>query len=321
METIKKVLAAVAGFVVFVIFIMMIVEQATDLIELKKSEVGKPAEAIVVDKTIFRDLYGKMYYLALLEEGASEKVSVYLSERSNAEVTKKEYDKLSTGDVIKGYDKYGTFYSKKDAKESHWEHWIMLFVLSIYPLFYSFYQLLKWEKFENLVNRYDKSLGRIFSTIFIGGLVVGLLFSYGSMVSSLKNVILSNTGDSVERDAIILDGQVDYGSGRYSEDSFYLAIAYIHDGEMMYMTKEVTRNDYNEYSYSLPIRYPSDQPHHVTVTEFSWKDFQFIVATNKFIIYILTIVLTALLIFAANILHRKKKERASYKKRNKNKKK
>ena len=131
------------------------------------------------------------------------------------------------------------------------------------------------------------------------------------MGKDIISTIQAYGGKQLETTALITDRDVDYNYGRYERSYYYLALAFKdQEGNVINITKEVPPSVYNNNGFSVNVRYPEGNPYSIHLNGFKAGDIFFYFGT-ELLIYGITILLTALLIFAA-VLWRRKKKTGSY---------
>ncbi|MBP2079608.1 hypothetical protein [Oceanobacillus polygoni] len=310
MEVMKRIALYLIGIVVFIAFVNGFVDESKELYTLVQQQKDAPLEQIVQGKTAERDLFGRMIYYGLFEEETETNVIYKNPASAYAQVSRDEFEQLEVGETIEGR-MLGTAFSDRDVRSKLYEHLILMGVFLIYPFFFVIYQLIHIPVVERWMKRHDKLLGRLISSIFIGGICLGLLFSYISMGKSLFSTIQAHGGKQQEITALITDRDFDLNAGRYVSSQYFLALAYEdQDGNMVHMTKEVPPSVYHNNELFLTVSHPEGYPYRIHLNGFNAGDIFFYMGTDLFI-YGLTIVMTALLIFAA-VLWRRKKKTGSY---------
>lgn len=294
----------------FIAFVNGVVGESKELYTLVQQQKDEQSKQIVQGKTVERDLFGRMTYYGLFEDEMETNVIYKNSARTYAQVSRDEFEQLEVGKTIKGR-MLGTAFSDKDVRSELYEHLILMGVFLIYPFFFVIYQLIHIPVVERWTERHDKWLSRLISSIFIGGICIGLLFSYISMGKSFFSTIQAHGGKQQEITALITDRDFDLNAGRYVSSQYFLALVYEdQDGNMIHMTKEVPPSVYYNNDLFITVSHPVGDPYRIHLNGFNAGDIFFYMGTELFM-YGLTIVMTALLIFAA-VLWRRKKKTGSY---------
>ena len=307
MELLKRISLYMVGIVVFVAFVNGFIDESKELYQLIQQQSDEQLEETVQGKAVHNGLFGKLTYYAVLTDGAEENV-IYNSEaRDYAEIPKSEFDALEIGDTLKG-TLTGAAFSKEDIRSQIYEHFLLMAIALIYPTFFIIYQLIHIPSVNRWTNSHDKWLSRLFSGIFIAGLCIGLLFSYVSMTKDIVSTVQAHHGNQQETTALITDRYEDhsYSYKGYWRSYYYLALAFEdQEGSMINLTKAVPPSIFNNNDFSDKINYPEENPYRVYMDGIKVSDSFFYI--NALILYILTIVLTLLLIYAAFLMRRKKK--------------
>ena len=311
----KRILYEFIGFALFLFIIYKTGVNWQEHVDMKTDYKGEPATAVIYDKTASIDPYGNPHYLALLEPNLIEQTTYSLWNGQTASLTKEQFNTLAPGDLIDGFKVGQTFYVEADIKEEFNWFWITLALVSIYPVCYIIYLSFKFKNFEKLVDqflkRHDRKITYIFGTIFYGGIIIALLFSYYSFAGTIKHAVerVAST------DLIKTTAEVSHkSSGSGPEDRrYYFALSFESElGEPIHVTKEVMHNTYYHASDEVAIMYKKDNPYHVYMQKLSFKDIVFLLSSHTMLLYYLTILVTALLIYLGSLFDRKRRTGSYY---------
>lgn len=309
----KRLLYEILAFALFLFLIYTIVINVQEHIEMKQNYAIEPAVVTVYDKTATKYLFGGINHVALLEPGLIDKVPRSLKDNQKAALTKAQFDTLSPGDSLDGFIVNQQFYTERDLENEFEGFPFVLLMICVYPMGYIIYQAFKFKKvdalFERFTIRFDRSLSFVVNTVVFGGLTVGLLFSYYSLAGTIKYAYDWKTSpDFIETSAEVRHKSMQHGSGTYAEDTFYVALAFKgNSGESIHVTKEVTRSAYKANSREVFIKYKKDNPYDVYAQELTSSEIADLLGSSTMIIYYLTIVITALLLFAVYLLDKKRR--------------
>ena len=280
---------------------------------MKQNDAAEPAVVTVYDKTATKYLFGGINHVALLEPGLIDKVPRSLKDDQKAALTKEQFDTLSSGDSVDGFIVNQQFYTERDLENELEGFPFVLFMMCVYPMGYIIYQAFKFKKIDTLFERFtihfDRPLSFVVNVVVFGGLTVGLLFSYYSFAGTIKYAYDWKTGpDFMETTAEVRHKSMQHGSGKYADDTFYMAVAFEDDsGEQIHVTKEITRSAYNDNSSEVFIKYKKDNPYDVYAQELTSSEIANLLWSSTMIIYYLTIVITALLLFTVYLLDKKRR--------------
>ncbi|RDW16666.1 hypothetical protein [Oceanobacillus chungangensis] len=305
METLKRIGLYIIGIFVFIMFVNGFIDESKALYALIQQQKGEKHAETVQSKAAENDLFGNLTYYAVFKDGNDTNVIYKNNPRTYAKLSKSEFEELEAGDKLEG-TLVGAAFSNGDIRSQIYQHLIMMGIALIYPILFILYQLVHIPAVERWTDRHDKWLSRLISGIFISGLCIGLLFSYISMAKSIGSTIQAHTGKQQEAMAIITDRDADYSYKRYERDYYYLALAFEdQEGKTINLTKEVPPSVYHNNNFSVKISYPEGVPYRIHFDSFKVSDTFFYL--SAMLIYILTIVLTILLIYAAYLMRRKQK--------------
>lgn len=295
------------AFVIFVFVLFKTVENFDEYKELKNQYESDPVTAKVYEKTAVQDLlYGKTYYLVLLNENLAGKMVRDLEVGQRAYVEKEEFDKLEIGDTISGYKVDGTFHNQEDLEGEYHSFYIGLAFVSIYIIGYILYWLSKipflsaffqWLERKKLFN---SSLGFVMYGLFYGGIITGLLFGFYNIGQMVMNAYDKYSDeDRIETTAVVTDQLADQDFSRYSDSEYFLALSFENQAnETVHVTKEVTSHTYYAYQdQPVPISYHEENPYKIYLQKTSWKDILQMMTTNEMMIYYLVCLITVALIY------------------------
>jgi len=315
-EVLKKIGLHLIGLFICYVCISLFLEDAGELKDLLGDQNGGTKVELVWGKTAERELFGKMTYYAVLTTNAQKYITFETEERALAEVSKDEFEELKFGSEIEGKAN-GIAITAEDFRSQLYVKLGFMALWLIFPVFYVVYQLipllgllqLNWSE------RVDVWIMRIFYGVFYGAICLGLLLGYVSMGKSAVNLIETYSGKQIEKEATITDRYYDRNSGKYNSDDYYLALEYKNEsGEQFHLTKQVTPSDYHNNDDYITIEYPEDKPYAIHIPGLNISDLFFLMGTSL-LLYIITIVLTVLMIYVFICLWRHKKTGSYYKKK------
>lgn len=308
-RNLKRFCYELIAFVVFIYVLYTIVIHWQEHLEMKKANENHPTTAICYGKMAIQDLFGETSYIALMEPGLETKTTTQLNEHQMATVSKKQFETLLAGDSIKGYNVNGTFYTQLDLNGEYIGFYIVLLIVSIYPIGYIIYWLLKIKRVNKFLERYPTS-DMIAYFILYGGLIVIILFFFYSVAPSLKFAYEKVNGEGyVTTNAVVTDRDWDFKGGKNVQSHYYLALSYQDEkGNEIHVDKEVTRHTFNHATFSLPIQYKKTDPYHVYTQKTSFKDILNIIFTSTMMVYLVSVVLAALLVFAIVLMRKRNKK-------------
>ncbi|MGE7661167.1 hypothetical protein ACQKL6_05540 [Peribacillus sp. NPDC097197] len=309
------------AFGVFVFVLFKTVENFQEYKELKREDESEPMTAVVYEKTAAQDLlYGKTYYMVLLNEKLTGKVAWNLDIGQRAYVEKEEFDKLEIGDTVSGFKIDGTFHNQEDLKGEYSSYYIGLAFVSIYIFGYISYWLSKVKFVVTFFQRMERKklfnsfLGFLLYGLFYGGMLTGLLFGFYYMGQMGMNAYEKYSDeDRIETTAVVTDHFADRNLGRYADSEYFLALSFENQAnETVYLTKEVTSHAYYAYKdQRVPISYSEETPYKIYLQETSWKDVFQIMTTNELMMYYIVLFITVALIYVF-ICWRRFKKTGSY---------
>ncbi|WP_315907018.1 hypothetical protein [Priestia koreensis] len=301
----KKIGKHLLGFVAFIVLSSLSTDQATQLYDIYKHQKGEKTTVVVQEKVVFRDLFNKNTYFAVLKAGAEEKLTFDSNEDALTEVPKDVFQHVNKGDEIKG-NKTVSIFSDEDAKSLIYEHLIFLGIFLVYPLFYVFYQLLRIPAFNEWATKHDRWVLRIFATILIAIASVLFAIGYVSLGKSLVHTFSAHSGNQQATEATIVDRYEDVGRRKYETDYYYLALSFTDEnGTPVYLTKEVTPNIYHNHQDHVTVHYPKGSPYSIHIEDnFSISNLFFYI--RKLEIYGIMVLITLLLLIFGGIRLKKR---------------
>lgn len=316
----KQIALQLLAFAAFIYSFHLLLVNYERYEQLKQEHAEQQATAIIYNKTAFEDLYtGEISYKALLKPGLLGKATTNLKEGVITYLTEDEFDTLSVGDSIDGFQIEGVFQRQAYVNEKYRSYYWGFVFLSLYPIGYLLYWLLKIQGLRLFFDRIlqmksvDRALTYLFNFLIFGGLIVGMFFFlFSPGVNMVKNLYGKyNSEGYIDTYALVSDSDYDETIGyKYYEDNYFLALAYKdQEGEPIYLTKEVTRHTYHTYKDAdLPIRYSKDNPYKTYTQHTNGKDIWNILLSKTLILYYLAFVIVALLIFTVYLLYKRKKK-------------
>ncbi|QTD39640.1 hypothetical protein [Sporosarcina sp. Te-1] len=318
MKLMKKIAKESILLFVCYVFVSLFIEDLTEFLEVRQGSKGEQTEAIVFGKTGVKDLFGDLDYIATLQMMDQWRNPIKLDPGTFVQLTKEQFEAVEVYETIPVYKIGQSFYSDLDVKGSFSEFPIFLLVWSVYPLGYLLYVLLKIPAFNRWLDRQDK-LFSIFSilatSIFLGGITIGLLYSYWTAIPVIKNVAERFAlGEQVETVAKVGDTYYERRSTRYENRIYYLMLSFeTKDGERIFVSKEVTGSVYDKQDGTLPIRYMRDNPYNVFISKTDALSVLQLAFNSRMMIYYVTIVLTWLVGLTFIMMRRKRRTGSYYK--------
>lgn len=301
MKLIKKILLETGKLVLFLLLMVGFVYEASEFIQLKRSEKAFPSEGQLIEKEVVRGLFGSMSYFATISN--KDEVLDY-----SVELTKRQYEELTPRDAVQGILKKGQFHSAMDVKQETFKNWIMMIVYGFYPFFYVFHLLRKLDSVDAIFYRYNKPLDRAATFLLIGAWFLMLLIFYGTIGKAVYNAAVTYSGELIETEAYITDGYVSPG-GRLTAPTYHLSFKYLDtDGHIRHMSKQMLRSDFVQPSSTMTIRFPKDRPEYVSVPGYSWKDGFSLLQTAEMLQFALALGMTGLTVYLIYFMIKKKKE-------------
>ncbi|MFS0559487.1 hypothetical protein AB1K91_01985 [Terribacillus sp. 179-K 1B1 HS] len=277
-----------------------IAAEAKSLYTLVHSHQEEKKAVTVEGKTISSDLFGNMYYYAVLKAGEESKVTHLTADGALTEVTREEFDQLDIGDTIE--------IAKSDSAENkayRSEIYKSIFFIVIYAIvlihYISFLVACKRriEGWEWLV----WPIAYTIQLLFFGVLAAILIYGYSSIGKMVYNAAQSYAGTQHETEAIITDKDEDINGGRYETNYHYIAFMYKDaDGNTIHMSKEVRPSVYNDSVITTTISFPEDEPYRVHTNGLTLSDIIFY--GTKLVPEFITIFLTGMLILIIRYMFR-----------------
>lgn len=221
-------------------------------------------DAKEVEKTIERIHIKKGLYLFPRYE-----IDVVGEERSN-DITKGQFESLSFGDTIHGYEtSYGDFRTDLDKRYENIIGFVILLVL------YSLTAMFTFGLMQNasFIKKNDKKL-HMMQKLITGSTYIplSLLFIIGAIFTAItfNNVFHKvNTFNQTKVEGIVLSGEYNKtGSGRRTQTDYELFIYYEDTEGNDYITKKaVTGETYGLYDVEDPIKiaYRNNNPHDIFI--------------------------------------------------------
>jgi len=217
----------------------------------------------VEEKTVVRKTSGDMTYLALFDKAAAREVFHTLEPSRYAYVSESQFKQLRPGDSIEVRKINGEYSAtNKTFMIDLATAFLVVVVILLYPVFYLAYLLDKWAVTREVLERIKPLL------VWTGIILPFSLFAFFWVISLLGgiqtifSVSASYTGTQMEKEAVILDSNSHIEYSRGSPVHFYYkAIAFQDESAGdVYMTKEMSREDYEKYKITLPISYQEEKP-------------------------------------------------------------
>lgn len=313
MEWIKK-LGAGIGYAALGIFMLAlcIFIVATSSKEIyaalfPKSEIK---EITVEGKTVYTDLYGNPTYYAAANKEAETALTINAGNEDLIQVSLEEYETIETGQVLTEGDT-ASFRVQALGDIDVIVDFLLLLAFSA-PLVFGPVALIAMLPVisERMVKCLTKIVGGIYKIL----LVLGFLLVYISFDLSIANVIQSHAGEQRHTEAIITDRYSDPGYGRYESAHYYLAFTYEDEqGNPVHMTRLVKPSVYVEGGKSIMIHHQAGKPYNVHFGDTGSADILFYL--EHLFMYILLFILTALSVYTAFLMRRKKKTGSYWKKK------
>ena len=306
----ERILYEVIAFAVFLIAIYATSVFWQDHIKMTNDYKSEPTTAVIYDKIAQKSLYGDIYYYAVLEPNLIDQTVYSLSDGQKSSLTLDQFELLTHGDRIDGFNIDQTFYVQADIEPDFYWFWIILAFVIIYSVCYIIYLLTRIKKINDILepffNRHDRALTYIINIILFGGLTIGLLFSFYSFGGAIKNAYDRVTStDLVETIAEVTDKNK--GTG-WRDIRYHLALSYDNErGEPIQVTKEVTSNTFYSIEDEIPIKFKKDNPYNVFTQNLGFKDVFNIFTSTTMVIYYLTFIISALLLLTVYLLDKKRR--------------
>jgi len=306
MERFKKIGAYAIEIFIFCVLVTGIVDESKNLYQLLQDNGGHEKEVTVVGKTVSSDLFGKLKYYAVLEEGALSQLTRNSSNQEISLISKSEFEQLDAGDTIMTNDSDMT---EDDKKSKIIEHLIVIVVFSIYPFGFIAYNI----EHIPLLKKLEDKAASLFLFSLLGIICLVFLMAYVFMGKSIVSIVQSHSGDQIETEAYISDREYDYNAGRYSTSSYYLHLSFYAEdiNKEVMISKEVSSRIFSQANHNIDVQYPEGQPYKAHISGTKFRDF----IGSSLIIYSCVLIVTALLIYVAFLMRRKKKTGSFYKKK------
>ncbi|QGS69757.1 hypothetical protein CV093_20620 [Oceanobacillus sp. 143] len=136
MEVIKRIVLYLIGIYVFIMFVNGFIDESKQLYSLVQQQRNEQVEQMVHGKVADRDLFGKVNYYAIFEDGADTNVIHKNRPRTYAEISRNEFEELNVGDKVEG-SITGRAFSNEDIRSQIYVHLIMMVSPSSIRYFYS----------------------------------------------------------------------------------------------------------------------------------------------------------------------------------------